>query len=169
MEQFIFSQCGCPEPGNGTGNWEGLPGSHLCCEWTAAIREARGWGDWCEIPEPPVPSVTHRGGGDVGVEGTRRPQAGVARKTSFRTHTPKTDMDPTGNFYFWELFCCCRTRTHDVLKKARTNLSVRNHCIDQSNCHRLYQSAQVTPDWKDLPRGNFWSTCGSTGSQWTSL
>ncbi|KAB0387917.1 hypothetical protein FD755_002873 [Muntiacus reevesi] len=28
MEQFIFSQCGCPEPGNGTG------APHLCCEWT---------------------------------------------------------------------------------------------------------------------------------------
>ena len=56
----------------------------------------------------------------------------MARKTSFRTHTPKTDMDPAGNFCLWELFFClfvCLfvsvTRTHDVLKKARTNLEVR--------------------------------------------
>lgn len=43
MEQFIFSQCGCPEPGNGTGNWGAFQAPHLGCEWTLTI-EARGWG-----------------------------------------------------------------------------------------------------------------------------
>ncbi|XP_055261796.1 myomegalin-like isoform X1 [Moschus berezovskii] len=43
MEQFIFSQCGCPGTGNGTGNWGAFQAPHLCCEWTVT-REARGWG-----------------------------------------------------------------------------------------------------------------------------
>lgn len=51
MEQFIFSQCGCPKAGTGRGNG-GLPDSAFMVQ----MNGGRGWGRgrlvWC--PEPTV-------------------------------------------------------------------------------------------------------------------
>lgn len=43
MEQFIFSQCGCPQPGNGTGN--GGPSRSATCAVNGQRPERLGDGE----------------------------------------------------------------------------------------------------------------------------
>lgn len=158
--------------GQGMGQEIGGPSRLPTCAVNGQWPERLGdGGDWCDIPEPPVPSVIIEAEEEMwGVKGSRRPQAEwPERQTLEHTH-PSQMWTPLVISAFGNCFVVSVTRTHDVLKKARTNLEVRKplHRSEQTVtvCIRMHRWLLTCAD---LPRGNFWSTCESTGSQWTSL
>lgn len=61
----------------------------------------------------------------MGVEGTRRPQAEWPERQALEHTHPRQIWTPLVISAFGNSFVVTVTRTHDVLKKARTNLEVR--------------------------------------------